>query len=95
MASRSRRPSFTGAPHQYHRAARRLGAGRPIPQVARVLRCDAMNLHLLLREEPFAQLFRAHDDLRSLAPEARVARLEEVALLVLEETLEAKDPRVA
>jgi hypothetical protein len=71
---RPRRPTITGAPHQYHRAARRLGAGRSIPQVARMLGCDAMDLHLLLREEPFAELFRAHDDLRSLAPEARVAR---------------------
>jgi hypothetical protein len=51
-----------------------LGAGRPIAQVARVLGCDAMDLHLLLRAAPFAQLFRAHDDLRSLAPEARAAR---------------------
>jgi hypothetical protein len=95
MTSRPRRPSFTGAPHQHHRAARRMGAGWPIPQVARVLKCDAMDLHLLLREEPFAELFRAHDDLRSLAPEERIARLREVAVLVLEETLEETDPRVA
>jgi hypothetical protein len=54
-----------------------------------------MDLHLLLREEPFAELFRAHDDLRSLAPEERIARLREVAFLVLEETLEETDPRVA
>jgi hypothetical protein len=94
MAS-TRRPAFTGAPHQYHRAARRLGAGWSIPQVARVLKCDAMDLHLLLREEPFAELFRAYCDLRSLAPEERIRRLKEVALLVLEEALEAKDPRVA
>jgi hypothetical protein len=89
------RPAFTGAPHQYHRAARRMGAGRPIPQVARVLRCDAMDLHLLLREEPFAELFRAYCDLRELAPEERIRRLKEMALLVLEEALEEKDPRVA
>jgi hypothetical protein len=95
MASRARRPAFTGAPHQYHRAARRLGAGWPIPQVARVLKCDPMDLHLLLREEPFAELFRAYCDLRELAPEERIRRLREVALLVLEEALEAKDPRVA
>jgi hypothetical protein len=44
-----------------------------------MLGCHALDLHLLLREAPFAQLFRAHDDLRSLAPEARVARLEEAA----------------
>jgi hypothetical protein len=94
MASRPR-PSFTGAPHQYHRAARRMGAGRPIAQVARMLGCDAMDLHLLLREAPFAQLFRAHDDLRSRAPEERIARLREVALLVLEEALAERDPRVA
>jgi hypothetical protein len=31
-----------------------MGAGWPIPQVARVLKCDPMDLHLLLREEPFA-----------------------------------------
>jgi hypothetical protein len=48
----TRRPSFTRAPHQYHRAARRLGAGWPIAQVARVLRCDALDPHLPLREEP-------------------------------------------
>jgi hypothetical protein len=95
MTSRPHRPAFTGAPHQYHRAARGLGAGRPIAQVARVLGCDAMDLHLLLRDAPFAQLFRTHDDLRSLAPEERIARLREVALLVLEEVLEEKDPRVA
>jgi hypothetical protein len=95
MASRSRRPAFTGAPHQYHRAARRMGAGWPIPQVARVLKCDPMDLHLLLREEPFAELFRAYCDLRELPPEERIRRLREVALLVLEEALEAKDPRVA
>jgi hypothetical protein len=95
MASGHTRPAFTGAPHQYHRAARRLGAGWPIPQVARVLRCDPMDLHLLLREEPFAELFRAHDDLRSLAPEERVARLEEVALVLLEEAVEEGDLRVA
>jgi hypothetical protein len=94
MAS-TRRPAFTGAPHQYHRAARRLGAGWPIPQVARVLKCDPMDLHLLLREEPFAELFRAYYDLRELAPEERIARLREVALLVLEEALDEKDPRVA
>jgi hypothetical protein len=94
MAS-TRRPAFTGAPHQYHRAARRLGAGWPIPQVARVLGCDAMDLHLLLREEPFAELFRAYCDLRELAPEERLRRLKEVALLVLEEALEERDPRVA
>jgi hypothetical protein len=91
----SRRASFTGAPRQYHRAARRMGAGWSIPQVARMLGCDAMDLHLLLREAPFAELFRAHDDLRSLAPEARIARLREVALLVLEEALAERDPRVA
>jgi hypothetical protein len=96
MAStRPRRPAFTGAPHQYHRAARRMGAGWPIPQVARVLKCDPMDLHLLLREEPFAELFRAYYDLRELSPEERIRRLKEVALLVLEEALEAKDPRVA
>jgi hypothetical protein len=94
MAS-TRRPAFTGAPHQYHRAARRMGAGWPIAQVARVLRCDAMDLHLLLREEPFAELFRAYCDLRELSPEKRIERLKEVALVVLEEALEAKDPRVA
>jgi hypothetical protein len=95
MASPRPRPAFTGAPHQYHRAARRMGAGWPIPQVARVLKCDPMDLHLLLREEPFAELFRAYCDLRELAPEERIRRLKEVALLVLEEALEAKDPRVA
>jgi hypothetical protein len=94
MAS-TRRPAFTGAPHQYHRAARRMGAGWPIPQVARVLKCDPMDLHLLLREEPFAELFRAYCDLRELAPEERLRRLREVALLVLEEALDEKDPRVA
>jgi hypothetical protein len=96
MASgRTPRPAFTGAPHQYHRAARRMGAGWPIAQVARVLGCDPMDLHLLLREEPFAELFRAYCDLRELAPEERLRRLREVALLVLEEALEEKDPRVA
>jgi hypothetical protein len=96
MASpRPRRASFTGAPHQYHRAARRMGAGWPIPQVARVLGCDPMDLHLLLREEPFAELFRAYCDLRELAPEARIARLEEVALVLLEEAVETGDLRVA
>jgi hypothetical protein len=96
MASaRARRPAFTGAPHQYHRAARRLGAGWPIPQVARVLKCDSMDLHLLLREEPFAELFRAYCDLRELAREERIRRLREVALVVLEEALDEKDPRVA
>jgi hypothetical protein len=94
MAS-TRRAPFTGAPHQYHRAARRMGAGWPIPQVARVLKCAPMDLHLLLREEPFAELFRAYCDLRELSPEERIQRLREVALLVLEEALEAKDPRVA
>jgi hypothetical protein len=94
MAS-TRRASFTGAPHQYHRAARRLGAGWPIAQVARVLRCDPMDLHLLLREEPFAELFRAYCDLRELAPEERIARLEEVALVLLEEAVETGDLRVA
>jgi hypothetical protein len=63
--------------------------------VARVLGCDAMDLHLLLREAPFAELFRAHDDLRDLAPEARVARLEEVALVLPEEAAEEGDVRVA
>jgi hypothetical protein len=95
MPSLRRRPSFTGAPHQYHRAARRLGAGWPIPQVTRVLKCEQMDLHLLLREEPFAELFRAYCDLRELAPEARVARLEEVALVLLEEAVETGDVRVA
>jgi hypothetical protein len=94
MAS-TRRSAFTGAPHQYHRAARRLGAGWPIPQVARVLGCDPMDLHLLLREEPFAELFRAYCDLRELAPEERIARLEEVALVLLEEAVETGDLRVA
>jgi hypothetical protein len=94
-SGRPRHRAFTGAPHQYHRAARRMGAGWPIPQVARVLKCDPMDLHLLLREEPFAELFRAYCDLRELAPEERIRRLREVALLVLEEALEAKDPRVA
>jgi hypothetical protein len=95
MASPRPRRAFTGAPHQYHRAARRMGAGWPIAQVARVLGCDPMDLHLLLREEPFAELFRAYCDLRELAPEERIARLREVALVVLEEALEEKDPRVA
>jgi hypothetical protein len=96
MASgHTRRASFTGAPHQYHRAARRLGAGWPIPQVARVLKCDPMDLHLLLREEPFAELVRAYCDLRELAPEERIARLEEVALVLLEEAVEEGDLRVA
>jgi hypothetical protein len=96
MASRRpRRASFTGAPHQYHRAARRLGAGWPIAQVARVLGCDPMDLHLLLREEPFAELFRAYCDLRELPPEERIRRLEEVALVLLEEAVETGDLRVA
>jgi hypothetical protein len=96
MASgHTRRASFTGAPHQYHRAARRMGAGWPIPQVARVLKCDPMDLHLLLREEPFAELFRAYCDLRELAPEERIQRLEEVALVLLEEAVETGDLRVA
>jgi hypothetical protein len=72
-----------------------MGAGWPIAQVARVLKCDPLDLHLLLREEPFADLFRAYCDLRELAPEERIRRLKEVALLVLEEALEEKDPRVA
>jgi hypothetical protein len=72
-----------------------MGAGWPIAQVARVLGCDPMDLHLLLREEPFAELFRAYCDLRSLPPEERLRRLREVALVVLEEAVEAKDPRVA
>jgi hypothetical protein len=92
MASGHTRPAFTGAPHRYHRAARRMGAGWPIPQVARVLKCDPMDLHLLLREAPFAELFRAYCDLRELSPEERLRRLKEVALLVLEEALEEKDP---
>jgi hypothetical protein len=92
---RPRRSAFTGAPHQYHRAARRLGAGWHVPQVARVLKCDPVDLHLLLREEAFAELYRAYLDLRTLSPEERIRRLKEVALVVLEEALEAKDPRVA
>jgi hypothetical protein len=90
----SRRASFTGAPHQYHRAARRLGAGRLPSQVARVLGCDPLDLHLLLREAPFAQLFRAYCDLRELPPEERIRRLREVALVRLE-AVEEGDPRVA
>jgi hypothetical protein len=95
FSGRARRPAFTGAPHQYHRAARRLGAGWWPSQVARVLKCDPMDLHLLLREEPFADLYRAYLDLRSLAPEARIARLEEIALVLLEEAVETGDLRVA
>jgi hypothetical protein len=62
--------------------------------VARVLGCDPMDLHLLLREAPFAQLFRAYCDLRELAPEERIRRLREVALVRLE-AVEEGDLRVA
>jgi hypothetical protein len=92
---RVRRPAFTGAPHQNHGSARCLGAGWRSPQVARVLHCEPMHLHLLLREETFAELFRACLDLAHLPVEERVQCLEQLALLLLEEAAHAGDARVA
>ena len=80
-----RRAAFTGAPHEHHRAARRLGAGWRPSEVARLLDCDPATIHLLLREEAFVRLYRSYLALRQLAPEERLARLAELALVVLEE----------
>ena len=70
-----RRPSFTGARHEQHRAARRLGAGWYPSQVANALDCDPVTIHLLLREAEFSELLRAYRTLRQLAPEQRLTRL--------------------
>ena len=53
MPTPCRRPAFTGARHEQHRAARRLGAGWRPSQVAKVLDCDPATIHLLLREDEF------------------------------------------
>ena len=90
-----RRPAFTGAPHQHHRAARRLGAGWRPSEVARLLDCDPATIHLLLREDAFVRLYRSYLALRQLDPAERLARLERLALMLLEEGIEEGDVRVA
>ncbi|HET6467970.1 MAG TPA: hypothetical protein VFG43_06295 [Geminicoccaceae bacterium] len=83
--SHPRRAAFTGAPHEHHRAARRLGAGWRPSEVARLLDCDPATIHLLLRDEAFVRLYRSYLALRQLAPADRLARLARLAVALLEE----------
>ncbi|HET6468484.1 MAG TPA: hypothetical protein VFG43_08925 [Geminicoccaceae bacterium] len=90
--ARPRRPAFTGAPYEYHRAARRLGAGWRPSEVARLLDCDPATIHLLLRDEEFVRLYRSYLALRQLAPEERLARLARLAVALLEAGEEPEAP---
>ncbi|HET6468439.1 MAG TPA: hypothetical protein VFG43_08700 [Geminicoccaceae bacterium] len=53
--------------------------------MARLLDCDPATIHLLLRDEAFVRLYRSYLALRQLPSEERLARLERLAVALLEE----------
>jgi hypothetical protein len=81
--------------HDRRRIAQRLAASLRPSIVAALEGTREADIAALLGDAGFARLVRHYEELRALAPEARLARLKDAAMEVMELALDAGDVRVA
>jgi hypothetical protein len=93
--SHSHRQYVFRARHDRRRIAQRLAANIRPSLVAGLEGTREADIQALLGDAGFARLVRHYEELRALAPDARLAKLKDTAMEVMELALDAGDVRVA
>jgi len=93
--SRPPRQYVFRARHDRRRIAQRLAASLRPSIVAALEGTSDADIETLLGDAGFARLVKHYEELRALPPDARLAKLKDTAMEVLELALEAGDVRVA
>src|SRR4051812_18574441 len=92
--SRPHRQYVFRARHDRRRIAQRLAANIRSSIVAGLEGTREADIEALLGDAGFARLVRHYEELRALAPEARLGKLKDTAMEVMELALDAGDVRV-
>lgn len=77
------------------RIAHRLASGMRVTEVARIERCEPEDIDKLLHDRTFQALVRHWEEVVSLDPEARLQRLTDMAMALIELGIASGDLRVA